>query len=57
MSKGTIFRFIKDGQKRLYYVTATGYGWELTETGMSREILFQKEQLILERDGWKGCII
>ena len=57
MSKGTIFRFIKDGQKRLYYVTATGYGWELLESGLSREVLFQHEQPILEKDGWTGCIL
>ena len=57
MAKGTIFRFIKEGQKKVFYVLPTGQGWELTETGMSREVLFQREQPVLEREGWKGKIL
>ena len=57
MAKGTIFRLIKEGQKKVFYVLPTGQGWELTETGMSREVLFQREQPVLEREGWKGKIL
>ena len=54
---GTMFKFTKDDESRIFWVLPNGKAVEYTPTGRKEETYFGIINTSLKNDGWKGNII
>lgn len=54
---GTMFKFVKNDESRIFWVYPNGKAVEYTPTGRKEEIHFGIINTSLKNDGWKGNII
>lgn len=54
---GTMFKFVKNDESRIFWVYPNGKATEYTATGKREETNFNTINTSLKNDGWKGNII